>query len=131
MRPSRFVTIAVIAASASCGSSSSGPTSIRTAPPMQAGATANITIQDFSFTPAVDTVKVGTMVQWMNNGPSEHSTTSDSGIWDSGGLTPPSMGGSGATFQHTFNQTGSFPYHCTFHPPSLYPTFVGTIVVTN
>lgn len=126
MRPLRFVTIAAIAAAASCGGSSSGPTTIMSMPPMPTGATANITIQDFVFTPAVDTVKVGTTVQWMNNGPSEHSTTSDTGIWDSGGLMP-----TGATFQHMFSQTGSFSYHCTFHPPSLYPKFVGTIVVTN
>ena len=130
MRLSRFVTIGIIVAAASCGGSSSGPTNITTNPPPVNGA-ASITIQDFSFSPAIDTVKVGTTVQWVNNGPSEHSTTSDTGLWDSGGLTPPSMGGSGGTFQMTFNQTGSFSYHCTFHPPSLYPHFVGTIVVTN
>lgn len=130
MRPSRLVTFGLIVAAAACGGSSSSPTSIKTTPPTPAGAV-SVTIQDFSFSPAVDTIKVGTTVQWVNNGPSEHSTTSDSGIWDSGGLTPPSMGGSGGTFQMTFNTAGSFPYHCTFHPPSLYPKFVGTIVVTD
>jgi len=125
MRPYRFVTIGIIVAAAACGSSNSSITGTTKNPPAPMGG-ANITIQDFSFSPAVDTVKVGTTVTWTNNGPSEHSTTSDAGIWDSGGLMP-----TGATFQHTFSATGSFPYHCTFHPPSLYPNFVGTIVVTN
>lgn len=130
MRLSQFVTVGIIVALAACGSSSSSPTGTPNKPPPATGG-ASITIADFMFTPAVDTVKVGTTVQWMNNGPSEHSTTSDTGLWDSGGLTPPSAGGSGATFKFTFSQTGTFTYHCTFHPPSLYPMFVGKIVVTN
>jgi plastocyanin len=133
MRPSRFVTIGIIVAAASCGGSSSSPTGMTNNPPPTPppAGSVTVTIQDFKFTPAVDTIKVGTTVQWMNNGPSEHSTTSDTGIWDSQGLTPPTGGAGGATFQHTFSQAGTFKYHCTFHPPSLYPMFVGTIVVTN
>lgn len=133
MRASRFLTIGIIALAASCGGGSSGPTGMTNNPQPMPSPNGNVTItvQDFKFSPAVDTIKVGTTVEWMNNGPSEHSTTSDTGLWDSGGLAPPNGGSSGATFMHTFSQTGSFSYHCTFHPPSLYPTFVGTIVVTN
>lgn len=96
----------------------------------------NVTIQDFSFSPETVTVKVGQVVQWTNNGPSAHTTTSDSGIWNSGSLAAPGGGtygnGSmnGGTFQFTFSQAGTFPYHCSLHPPSLYPGFRGVVVVT-
>ncbi|MFI5250608.1 MAG: plastocyanin/azurin family copper-binding protein [Gemmatimonadales bacterium] len=136
MRVSKFVTIGIVAAAISCGGSNSSPTGTVNDPPPPTGGV-NITVQNFSFSPAVDTIKVGTTVQWVNNGPSEHSSTSDTGLWNSQGLTPPSGGGAyggataGATFQFTFNQAGTFTYHCMFHPPSAYPSFVGTIVVTN
>jgi plastocyanin len=101
-----------------------------------------VTVQDFSYSPATVTVKVGTTVQWVNNGPSAHTVTSDSGVWDSGVLSAPSsaMGStgygtaagstSGGAFQRTFTQAGTYPYHCTIHPPTLYPNFRGTVVVT-
>jgi plastocyanin len=98
----------------------------------------NITIEDFMFSPATVTVKVGSTVKWTNNGPSSHTTTSDAGAWDSGPLSAPMSGngygggGSAAgTFQFTFNQTGTFGYHCRIHPPSAYPGFIGTVTVTQ
>ena len=130
MRAIHVVIIGMAATAMSCGSS--GSSSMTGPPPPTNGV--NIMIQDFKFTPSVDTIKVGTTVQWVNNGPSEHSSVSDTGLWDSGGLTPPSGGTYSAlatSFQFTFNQTGTFPYHCKFHPPSQYPSFVGTIVVVN
>ena len=97
-----------------------------------------VTIQDFSFSPATLSVKAGTTVQWINNGPSGHTTTSDGSVWTSGTLAPPSGGGgygggtAGGTYQFTFNTPGSYPYHCMLHPPSnpAYSGFTGTITVT-
>lgn len=132
MRVGHVVSIGIAALALGCGSSSNGVTD----PPPPANGV-NIIVSDFKFSPAVDTIKVGTTVQWVNNGPSEHSSTSDTGLWNSQGLTPPSGGGAyggssgGGTFRFTFTQTGSFSYHCMFHPPAQYPSFVGTIVVTN
>jgi plastocyanin len=40
------------------------------------------------------------------------------------------LSASGGTFSVTFTNTGTFGYHCSIHPPSLYPGFVGSIVVT-
>lgn len=137
MRAMHFVIAGIAAAALSCGGSSSSNSVTGPPPPPPPVNGVNIVVQDFKFSPAVDTIKVGTTVQWVNQGPSEHSSTSDTGLWNSGGLTPPAGTGSyavkasGQTFQFTFNQAGTFTYHCMFHPPSLYPTFVGTIVVTN
>lgn len=96
-----------------------------------------VTIHDFAFSPSTLMVKVGTTVQWTNTGPSSHTTVSDAGLWDSGTLNPPSGGGGyggggapGGTFSHTFTTPGTFGYHCALHPPSMYPTFVGSVVVT-
>jgi plastocyanin len=98
-----------------------------------------VTIQDFSFSPSAVTIKVGTTVTWTNNGPASHTTTSNTGVWDSGTLSPPSGGGgygggsAGGTFQFTFNTPGTYPYHCKIHPPSTgtYASFTGTITVTQ
>jgi plastocyanin len=86
----------------------------------------DVTIRDFSFSPAQVMIKTGTTVRWTNDGPSVHTTTSDNGAWDSGTLSP-----SSGTFLMTFNSAGTFPYHCSIHPPNIYPGFVGTITVTQ
>ena len=66
------------------------------------------------------TVPVGTTVTWTNMDAVAHTTTSDTGAWDSGTLTP------GASFQHTFTSPGTFTYHCMIHP-----YMHGTIVVQS
>lgn len=76
-----------------------------------AAASKAVTIKDFEFTPKSITVNVGDTVEWTNNGPTGHSATSDeSGQWDTGVLKK------GASGSHTFNQAGTFKYHCTPHP---------------
>ncbi len=106
-------------------------------PPPPSGSVTTATIQDFSFSPATLTIKVGTTVKWSNNGPSAHTTTSDGGVWNSGTLGAPSGGGAyggataGGSYQFTFSTPGMYHYHCAIHPPSAYPGFVGTITVTQ
>lgn len=91
------------------------------APTSTAAADTMVTINGFTFMPAMITVPVGTRVVWTNQQPSvPHTVTSDSGVWDSGTL------GTGATFAFTFNQVGSFPYHCNIHP-----NMHGMVVVTG
>jgi plastocyanin len=67
---------------------------------------------DFRFNPAVVNVAVGTTVVWTNHSSLgiAHTTTSDTGMWDSGNLAP------GQSFSFTFTSAGSFAYHCTIHP---------------
>jgi len=77
--------------------------------------TITVTVGDggFFFSPSSVTIQAGDVVQWTWSS-SGHSSTSGSpgmpnGLWDSGVLNQ------GATFSHTFNSTGSFPYYCTPH----------------
>jgi plastocyanin len=69
-----------------------------------------VNIVNFTFTPGTLTVKAGTMVTWTNNDTTTHRPTSDTGVFDSGDLAP------GATFSFTFNNRGTFSYHCSIHP---------------
>lgn len=83
------------------------------------GGQSNVTIMDFQFAPATLNIRMGQTVVWRNNGPSLHTTTSDSGLWSSATLS------TGQTFSHTFAAAGTFTYHCAIHP-----FMHGTIVVT-
>jgi plastocyanin len=61
---------------------------------------------------------MGTTVTWTNDDGVNHTVTSDQGAFDSGPLA------TGQTFSQTFNQAGTFTYHCTIHP-----SMQGTVVV--
>jgi plastocyanin len=84
------------------------------------GPTASITVQDYAYAPSVINIKVGTKVNWTNDGPSSHSVTSDSTGFDSGALAGPKpnpYGGmtNGGLFQMAFMTPGTYSYHCMFH----------------
>ena len=83
-----------------------------------AAASTSVTISDFQFAPASVTVNVGDTVTWSNNGPTPHSATSSSGVWDTGIMD------AGQSGSHTFTEAGTFAYICTPHP-----NMHGTIVV--
>lgn len=65
------------------------------------------------------TIKAGTTVTWTNIDDTEHTTTSNSGVWGSPIMAP------GKSFSFTFSQPGTFPYHCEIHP------MTATIVVIS
>ncbi len=79
-----------------------------------------VTISGMSFSPATITVAVNTTVTWTNKDAITHTVTSDSGIFDSGNVTP------GSSFSYTFTTTGNFAYHCKIHP-----TMVATVIVSE
>jgi LPXTG-motif cell wall-anchored protein len=83
-----------------------------------AAASTGVTISDFLFSPRSVTVNVGDTVTWTNNGPTPHSSTSTSGVWDTGIMD------AGQSGSHTFTEAGTFSYICTPHP-----NMHGTIVV--
>jgi plastocyanin len=80
---------------------------------------AEVELEDFAFSPATLTIKVGTTVKWSNKDTASHDVVSDSGLWSSPTLKK------GDDFFFTFTQTGTFTYHCSFHS-----SMKGTIVVT-
>jgi plastocyanin len=63
-----------------------------------------------AFQPAELTVHIGETVEWENQDLVSHTTTSNTGVWDSGPLAPDEK------FTFVFNALGDFPYHCSFHP---------------
>lgn len=73
-------------------------------------ATDEVEISDFAFKPENVTISVGTTVTWTNKDAVVHTVTSDDELFDSGNLSE------GDTFEYTFNQTGTFDYHCIPHP---------------
>jgi plastocyanin len=75
------------------------------------GGGAEVTMEGIAFKPAEVTVAVGDTVTWTNNDSAGHDVTGDdfkSG--DPGGIAQ------GDTFEHTFDQAGTFDYVCTVHP---------------
>jgi plastocyanin len=75
------------------------------------GAGTEVTMQDIAFNPAEVTISAGDTVTWTNEDSVGHDVTGDdfkSGA--AGGL------GNGDTFEHTFDQAGTFDYVCTVHP---------------
>ena len=81
------------------------------------GVDASINIINYAFTPNTANIGVNDMVTWNWVG-SPHTTTSDTGLWNSG------VFGTGHTFSQKFTSAGSFPFHCEVHP-----FMTGTIVV--
>jgi plastocyanin len=71
----------------------------------------NVSIVDFAFQPGDVTIALNEKVTWFNQSPDNHTVTSDTGAFDSGSL-PPYGGG----YQLIFQRSGTFPYHCGFHP---------------
>ena len=72
-----------------------------------------VTILDNDYQPSLITIHAGRIVTWENTGLTDHSVTSDTGVWDSGTLAP------GQKFQYTFTTAGNYPYHCSFHPEMI------------
>src|ERR1700721_128595 len=67
-------------------------------------ATAQVSIGDDFFSPSTSNINQNDSVMWTWNGAIDHSSTSDSGLWDSG------INGHGSTFTFKFSATGTFPY---------------------
>jgi plastocyanin len=81
-------------------------------------ATSAVNIQNSAFAPTTTTIKVGDRVTWTNRDAFSHTSTSDTGAWDTGVIT------AGASGSFTFASAGTFAYHCSIH------SFMkGTVVV--
>ena len=72
--------------------------------------TLNIEISDFAFKQSQLTINIGDTVIWTNKDSASHTVTSDSGSE----LNSPSLSRN-QMYSHTFNQQGTFEYHCKPH----------------
>ncbi len=71
--------------------------------------TTDVIIQNFAFVPQHITITVNTAVRWTNLDGAPHTSTSTTGVWDSGTLT------TGQSFSFTFSTVGLYPYICAIH----------------
>jgi plastocyanin len=103
----------------SCSSSQTGTTTPATNQTSSGGTGDQkpaVTIENYSFSPAVLTVKVGTTVVWTNNDTAVHNIKSTE--FNSKGLAK------GDTFEFKFEKAGTYDYICGVHP-----TMKGRIIV--
>ena len=80
-----------------------------------------VVIRGYAFHPATVHVRRGGRVTWVNcegTAGLSHTSSSDSRSWSSGLIEP------GRAFTTTFDDAGSFMYHCEPHP-----FMTGTVVV--
>ena len=71
-----------------------------------------VPITNFAFRPAEVRIHVGQTVTWLNceEDATSHTSHANDETWSSPLLSP------GTTFSHTFDQAGTFDYHCDPHP---------------
>jgi plastocyanin len=69
-----------------------------------------VTIENFSYAPAVIRVPVGAKVTWENDDADAHTVTTDDKSIDSGVVEQ------GVSADLTFSAAGEYPYYCTIHP---------------
>ena len=130
MRFVRFASVITVSALlAACGGSGSSPStspSPTSPPPANDPSTSSSvaipsgaeSLGNRAYMPDELSVTTGTTVTWMNTDRTSHTSTSDEAGWNSGTIAP------GGRFMFTFQNAGTFRYHCTIHPG-----MVGTVVV--
>jgi plastocyanin len=92
---------------------------------------ADVIIADHSFNPENITIRVDTIITWVNNDSSEHQIISDMGYaGKSGGFSrqlsdlKSSRMYKGSTYSYRFQRVGNYTYHC-----NLYPDLRGSVQV--
>jgi plastocyanin len=122
MRTSWAVLVAAMVCAAGCGSSSvTEPTD----PGSGGGTTRTVRIEgdaylpggSAAFAPSEINVTLGTTVMWQNSDQTQHTVSSDSGVWSS---TVAAL----SSFSRQFTTAGTFQYHCSIHP-----AMTGTVTV--
>lgn len=126
-----FVRVSSIIAMAlfitACGSSSPAPSPSPNPPPGGPPASGSsvsivsgaVSLTTTAYSPNPTNVPAGTTVTWVNHDGTTHTATSNSGAFDTQGIS------AGATSKAvTFSTPGTFQYHCSIHP-----NMIGTINV--
>ena len=120
MKKLAFLTLAVLVGAAVmiAGCTSYSTPSPSSSPQTSTASQNSIAMKGLAFNPLALTISKGANVTWTNDDSTTHTVTSDTGAFESGNLSP------GNSFTRQFNDTGTFPYHCTIHP-----SMKGTITV--
>lgn len=91
-------------------------------PLMVNAVTHEVIIEKFAYQPQTITVKAGDTVRWVNNEKRQYHN-----VWfEQPGEPEPGYFFPGESYERTFDQPGSFPYHCGPHPE-----MTGTVIVTE
>jgi plastocyanin len=69
-----------------------------------------VTIDNFSFSPATVTVPVGSTLRWTNHDDVPHTVVSDEKVFRSKPLD------TDEAFTYTFTKAGTYSYFCSLHP---------------
>ena len=72
--------------------------------------TYNVEIKEFAFNPSTITINKGDTVVWINKDSIRHSVVSDSGSELDSSLLSQEQ-----SYSHTFNEAGTYNYHCAPH----------------
>jgi len=80
--------------------------------------TVTVGIKNLGYGGGTITVTAGTVVEWRNDDPLDHTVVAANGSFDSGPILP------GAIWQHRFDTPGTYAYTCRPHP-----FMHGTVVV--
>ena len=87
--------------------SASEPRSFRQ--PAAATGDVQIRMRNFTFGPGTVTVAAGHKVTWIDDDAVPHSSTADTGQWDTDQVVP------GGSFTVTMTKPGTYVYHCNDH----------------
>lgn len=75
--------------------------------------TTTVGIKDYAYVPAKIQVKKGTAVTWTNQDSIRHDVMPDQ---ESDSFKASELLGKGETYTFTFNEIGTYTYHCSPHP---------------
>jgi plastocyanin len=78
-----------------------------------------VAIKNYEFSPATLRVTPGANITWYNCDDDTHTSTSDTGVWNSPTFVR------NQTFARAFQSAGSFPYHCAPH------TFMKAVIIVQ
>jgi len=78
--------------------------------PVATPSTAEISIEDFAFTPAAISVEPGTTVKWLNRDEVPHTVVATSLAFRSNALD------ADESYEHQINEVGVINYFCSLHP---------------
>ena len=78
--------------------------------PAASPTTAQVSIDNFSYSPATLTVKAGTQITWTNHDDIPHTVTSEDKSFTSKALDTDDK------FTFTPTKPGTYTYYCTIHP---------------